>query len=78
MYRVKDSASVRDLSYSKLRGREVELEVVLHRNRVCGVVVAKVIGAVWKPTCRCRGETGLMPCCRSLNSIVPAPSCRRQ
>ena len=46
MYRVKDSASVRDLSYSKLRGREVELEVVLHRNRVCGVVVAKVIGAV--------------------------------
>ena len=48
MYRVKDSASVRDLSYSKLRGREVELEVVLHRNRVCGVVVAKVIGAVWR------------------------------
>ena len=47
MYRVKDSASVRDLSYSKLRGREVELEVILHRNRVCGVVVAKVIGAVW-------------------------------
>ena len=47
MYRVKDSASVRDLSYSKLRDREVILEVVVCRGRVRAEFAAKIIGAVW-------------------------------
>lgn len=47
MYRVKDSAAVRGLSYSRLRDREVILEVIVCRGRVRVEVVARVIGAVW-------------------------------
>ena len=47
MYRVKDSAAVRGLSYSRLRDREVVLEAIVCKGRVRSEVVARVIGAVW-------------------------------
>ena len=47
MYRVKDSAALRGLSYSRLRDRDVVLEVIVCKGRVRAEVTAKVIGAVW-------------------------------
>ena len=48
MYKVKNPEKLAGKTYSQLRDADIQLDVMTVKQRVRGVVTAKIIGAVWR------------------------------